>query len=61
MEDSLGIGAGWNEEECEAYGIELGSMQERFDRFEEGIEVITQLLKQDRSTFKGNWYRCKMQ
>ena len=52
----LGIGAGWNEEECEAYGIELGSMEERFDRFEEGIEVITQLLKQDRSTFKGNWY-----
>ena len=52
----LGIGAGWIEEECEAYGIELGSMQERFDRFEEGIEVITQLLKQDRSTFKGNWY-----
>ena len=52
----LGIGAGWNEEECEAYGIELGSMEERFDRFEEGMEVITQLLKQDRSTFKGNWY-----
>lgn len=52
----LGVGAGWNEEECEAYGIELGSMQERFDRFEEGMEVITQLLKQDRSTFRGNWY-----
>ena len=52
----LGIGAGWNEEECEAYGIELGSMEERFDRFEEGMEVVTQLLKQDRSTFKGNWY-----
>ena len=52
----LGIGAGWNEEECEAYGIELGSMQERFDRFEEGMEVVTQLLNQDRSTFKGNWY-----
>ena len=52
----LGIGAGWNEEECEAYGIELGSMEERFDRFEEGMEVVTQLLKQGRSTFKGNWY-----
>ena len=52
----LGVGAGWNEEECEAYGIELGSMEERFDRFEEGMEVVTQLLKQDRSTFKGNWY-----
>ena len=52
----LGIGAGWNEEECEAYGIELGSMEERFDRFEEGMEVVTQLLKQGRSTFRGNWY-----
>ena len=52
----LGVGAGWNEEECEAYGIELGSMQERFDRFEEGMEIVTQLLKQDRSTFRGNWY-----
>ncbi|MEC8767489.1 MAG: TIGR03560 family F420-dependent LLM class oxidoreductase [Actinomycetota bacterium] len=52
----LGIGAGWNEEECEAYGIELGSMEERFARFEEGMEVVTQLLKQDRSTFRGNWY-----
>ena len=52
----LGVGAGWNEEECEAYGIELGSMQERFDRFEEGMEVVTQLLKQDRSTFRGKWY-----
>ena len=52
----LGVGAGWNEEECDAYGIELGSMDDRFERFEEGMEVVTQLLKQDRSTFKGNWY-----
>jgi len=52
----LGVGAGWNEEECDAYGIELGSMDDRFKRFEEGMEVVTQLLKQDRSTFKGDWY-----
>ena len=52
----LGVGAGWNEEECDAYGIELGSMDDRFERFEEGMEVVTQLLKQDRSTFKGDWY-----
>ena len=31
----LGIGAGWNEEESGAYGIELGTIKERFDRFEE--------------------------
>src|SRR5215510_2377793 len=29
----LGIGAGWNEEECTAYGIELPPLKERMDRF----------------------------
>src|SRR5918912_1376831 len=36
----LGIGAGWNEEESGAYGIELGTIKERFDRFDEAVEVI---------------------
>src|SRR6202012_2531622 len=31
----FGIGAGWNEEEAGAYGIDPGSVKERFDRFEE--------------------------
>ena len=35
----LGIGAGWNEEECDAYGIELRPLTERFDRFDEALEV----------------------
>ena len=42
----LGIGAGWNEEESGAYGIELGTIKERFDRFEEACEVLTSLLTQ---------------
>ena len=41
----LGIGAGWNEEESGAYGIELGSIKERFDRFEEACEVLISLLQ----------------
>lgn len=53
----LGVGAGWNEEECAAYGIDLGTMAERFDRFEEGLEVLRLLLTQDRSNFDGQWYR----
>ena len=53
----LGIGAGWNEEECDAYGIELGSMRERFDRFEEGLEVLTSLFRNDRTTFAGAYYQ----
>jgi F420-dependent oxidoreductase-like protein len=53
----LGIGAGWNEEECDAFGIELGSMGERFDRFEEGLAVLESLLTNDRTTFHGSYYR----
>ncbi len=55
----LGIGAGWNEEECEAYGFNLGTMKDRFDRFEEGLEVIQLLLTQERSDFTGTWYTLK--
>lgn len=55
----LGIGAGWNEEECDAYGIELGDMADRFDRFEEGLEVIRLLLGADRSDFDGDWYTLR--
>ena len=55
----LGIGAGWNEEECEAYGLELGTMAERFDRFDEGLDVIKLLLTQDRSNYDGNWFTLK--
>ncbi len=46
----LGIGAGWNEEESGAYGIELGSVKERFDRFEEACQVLTGLLSQETTT-----------
>jgi F420-dependent oxidoreductase-like protein len=53
----LGIGAGWNEEECDAYGIELGTMRERFDRFEEGLEVVHGLLTQRRTTFHGTYFQ----
>jgi len=52
----LGIGAGWNEEECDAFGIELGTLRERFDRFEEGLAVIDSLLANDRTTFDGSYY-----
>jgi F420-dependent oxidoreductase-like protein len=53
----LGLGAGWFEQECEAYGIELGSIAERFDRFEEALVVIRSLLTQRQTTFEGRFYR----
>ena len=45
----LGMGAGWNEMESDAYGIPLGSLQERSDRFEEGIEIIRVAARRTRS------------
>jgi len=53
----LGIGAGWNEEESGAYGIELGGPAERSDRFEEACEVIVSLLTRQTTDFTGTYYR----
>ncbi|MFA5710358.1 LLM class F420-dependent oxidoreductase [Mycolicibacterium sp.] len=53
----LGIGAGWNEEESGAYGIELGSIKERFDRFEEACQVLKGLLSQETTAFDGAYYQ----
>jgi F420-dependent oxidoreductase-like protein len=53
----LGIGAGWNEEESGAYGMELGTPKQRSDRFEEACEVIVGLLSQETTTFSGSYYR----
>ncbi len=53
----LGMGAGWHVEESDAYGIQLGSLTERFDRFEEGIEVIIRLLTQEVTTFEGKYFQ----
>ncbi|MFI9103369.1 LLM class F420-dependent oxidoreductase [Streptomyces fildesensis] len=52
----LGIGAGWNQEESTAYGIELGTPRQRSDRFEEACEVITGLLARETTTFRGRYY-----
>jgi F420-dependent oxidoreductase-like protein len=51
----IGLGAGWNHEECDAYGIELPPLRERFDRFDEGVEVIVRLLSDVTTTFDGKY------
>ncbi len=55
----LGIGAGWNEEESGAYGIELGTVRQRFDRFEEACQVLIGLLSQETTDFQGTYYQLK--
>jgi F420-dependent oxidoreductase-like protein len=55
----LGIGAGWNELESGAYGMELGTPGERSDRFEEACEVLVSLLTQESTTFSGKYYQLQ--
>jgi F420-dependent oxidoreductase-like protein len=52
----LGVGAGWQENEHAAYGIELGSVKERLDRFDEACQVLTSLLREERTTVKGEHF-----
>jgi F420-dependent oxidoreductase-like protein len=51
----IGLGAGWNQLECDAYGIGLPPLRERFDRFDEGVEVIVRLLSDTTTTFDGKY------
>jgi F420-dependent oxidoreductase-like protein len=51
----LGLGAAWNQMECDAYGIALPPLKERFDRFDEGVEAIVLLLTQTVSNFSGQY------
>ncbi len=53
----LGLGAGWQVNEHDKYGIELYSVGERMDRFEEACQVVRSLVDQDRTTFEGEHYR----
>lgn len=53
----LGLGGGWQEREHQLFGFDLLEMKPRFDRFEEGMEVVTRLLQSDEPvTFEGNYY-----
>jgi alkanesulfonate monooxygenase SsuD/methylene tetrahydromethanopterin reductase-like flavin-dependent oxidoreductase (luciferase family) len=58
----LGIGAGWFEVECEAYGFSFPSTVERFLRLEEQLRVIRALWDTpggDVTTISGDYFRLK--
>jgi len=52
----LGIGAGWNEIEANAYGIPLLPIGKRLDQFEEACEIVDALLTRETATFEGVHY-----
>jgi F420-dependent oxidoreductase-like protein len=57
---TLGLGAGWQEREHHNFGWELLDLPARFDRFEEGLEIITRLLNSDTpETYDGRYFNLR--
>ena len=55
----VGLGAGWNQDECTALGITLPPLKERFDQFDEGCEVIIRLLRDEVANFDGAHFQLR--
>jgi len=54
----LGIGAGWKEDEWEAYGYGFPETRERLARLDDDLEVITRMLAGDKhhhATYEGKY------
>ncbi|MCC7088586.1 MAG: LLM class F420-dependent oxidoreductase [Dehalococcoidia bacterium] len=53
----LGLGAGWQENEHRAYGINFSTLGGRMNRFEEACQVVTGLFSNEQTTFAGKHYQ----
>jgi F420-dependent oxidoreductase-like protein len=53
----FGLGAGWQENEHEKYGIEFSTLGGRMKRLEEACQVVKGLLGNERASFKGRYYQ----
>src|SRR5918998_2204985 len=54
----LGVGAGWNAAEHRMFGYTLGDMATRMRRLEEGLEIITRLLRvEEPASYTGQFFQ----
>jgi F420-dependent oxidoreductase-like protein len=53
----VGLGAAWQENEHEAYGMPFYTVAERLARLDEACEVMKRLWTQERTSFEGRFYR----
>jgi alkanesulfonate monooxygenase SsuD/methylene tetrahydromethanopterin reductase-like flavin-dependent oxidoreductase (luciferase family) len=56
---TLGIGAGWNEEEYAAYGYDFPPAGTRVEQLDEALHIIKAMWTQEKATFEGKHYRVK--
>ncbi|MEU4561026.1 LLM class flavin-dependent oxidoreductase [Actinoplanes sp. NPDC023936] len=54
---TLGVGAGWQINEHDQYGLELPPIGKRIDRFVEALHVLKGLLREPRTTMNGEYYQ----
>jgi F420-dependent oxidoreductase-like protein len=55
----LGCGAGWFQQEYEAYGYEFPSLRTRLEQLEEGLEILKKMWTEDDPTFHGVHYHVE--
>ncbi|MUL85469.1 MULTISPECIES: LLM class F420-dependent oxidoreductase [unclassified Mycolicibacterium] len=55
----LGVGTGWFELEHDQLGYEFGTFTERFDKLGEALQIILPMIKGERPTFSGKYYRAQ--
>ena len=53
----LGIGAAWYDVEHVGYGFEFPGARERLDRLEEAVQICRAMLRDERPSFEGKYYR----
>ncbi len=55
----LGIGTGWFELEHDQLGYDFGTFTDRFNKLYEALEIIVPMIKGERPTFSGKYYRTQ--
>ena len=55
----LGIGTGWFELEHDQLGFEFGTFTDRFNKLDEALQIILPMLRGERPTFSGKYYRTQ--
>jgi F420-dependent oxidoreductase-like protein len=55
----LGLGTGWFELEHDQLGYEFGTFTQRFEKLDEALQIILPMLKGERPTFSGKYYRTE--
>jgi F420-dependent oxidoreductase-like protein len=55
----LGLGIGWHQAECDAYGIPFPPLRERLDRLEESAQIVRHLFDDEEVSFAGKYYRLQ--